>query len=189
MNNTFYSQEELKNLGIKKYGDNVLIGRHVILYSPENLTIGNNVRIDDYTIISGKVDLHDYIHISHFCGLYGGEKGIEMEDYTGLSSKVTVYAVSDDYTGKSMTNPMIPPEYKPEMISKKVTIKKHSIIGVNSVILPGVTIGEGCSLGAMTLANKPLNDWGIYVGNPAKRLKDRDKQLLIYERKLEHKNE
>lgn len=185
MNSTFLSDEEIKKIGIKKIGKNVLIGKNVILYSPEKLVIGDNVRIDDFTIISGNVILHSYIHISQFCGLYGGEEGIEMEDYSGLSSRVSVYSVSDDYTGKSMTNPMIPLKYKPTMISEKVLIKKHSIIGVNSVILPGVTIGEGCSLGAMSFVNKSLDDWGIYVGNPVRRVKDRSKELLVYEREFE----
>ena len=71
--NTFYNRQELECLGIKKLGEDVLIGRHVLLYHPEQLEIGDHVRIDDYTIISGKVTLHNYIHISHFCGLYGGE--------------------------------------------------------------------------------------------------------------------
>ena len=56
---TYYSEEELKTLGIKKYGFNVKVSRHVALYRPEELEIGNNVRIDDFTIISGKVVLGD----------------------------------------------------------------------------------------------------------------------------------
>lgn len=184
MNSTFYSQEELKSLGIKKYGNNVLIGKHVILYSPEDLTIGDNVRIDDYTIISGKVELHSYIHISHFCGLYGGDDGIEMEDYTALSSKGTIYAVSDDYSGESMTNPMVPLKYRPGLISSKVQVKKHSIIGASSVVLPGVVINQGCSIGAMSLVNKSTEAWGIYVGSPIKKIKDRSKKILEYEKKM-----
>ena len=78
----FLSREELAQLGVAEYGENVLIGRHAVLYSPEKLKIGNNVRIDDFTIISGNVHLHDYIHISQFCGLYGGDAGIVMEDYS-----------------------------------------------------------------------------------------------------------
>ena len=83
----FLSEEELKNLGLKAYGKDVLIGRHAVLYSPQSLSVGNHVRIDDFTIISGNVTLGDYIHVSQFCGLYGGEAGIEMEDFSGLSSK------------------------------------------------------------------------------------------------------
>lgn len=180
----FLSQEEINNLGLKKCGKDVLIGRHAVLYTPEKLCIGNHVRIDDFTIISGSVTLKNYIHISQFCGLYGGDSGITMEDYSGLSSKCSVYAVSDDYTGASMTNPMIPAKYKPNMISLPVWIKKHAIIGCNSVILPGVTIGEGTAVGSMTLCNKSLDEWSVYTGIPAKRKSERKKDLLELEKQF-----
>lgn len=182
--NTFYSEEELKGLGLKSYGKNVLIGRNAILYNPEKLTLGHDVRIDDFTIISGNVTLHNYIHISHFCGLYGGEEGIEMMDFSGLSSKVNLYAVSDDYSGESMTNPMVPEEYKKTMISRKVLLEKHSIIGTNSVVLPGVTVSEGSSIGSMSLCMKSTEAWGVYVGIPVKRMKERKREILNLEKRF-----
>lgn len=180
----FLTIEELKKLGLKSYGTEVLIGRHVVLYQPEKLEIGNHVRIDDFTIISGNVKLHDYIHISQFCGLYGGESGITMHDFSGLSSKCSVYAVSDDYSGLSMTNPMVPRDYKPYSIDKPVTICRHAIIGCNTVVLPGVTVGEGTSVGSMSLCNKNLESWSIYTGIPAKRKKERKKDLLELEKMM-----
>lgn len=182
--NTFYTEEELAGLGLKAYGKNVLIGRNAILYNPEKLTLGHDVRIDDFTIISGRVTLHNYIHISHFCGLYGGEEGIEMMDFSGLSSKVNLYAVSDDYGGDSMTNPLVPAEYKKTMISGKVLLEKHSIIGTNSVVLPGVTISEGSSVGSMSLCAKSTEPWGVYVGIPVKRMKERKREVLNLEKKF-----
>lgn len=178
---TFYSQEELSQLGIKKYGKNVLIGRHAILYHPERLTIGHDVRIDDFTILSGNITLHNYIHISHFCGLYGGQAGIEMFDFSGLSSKVTIYGESDDYSGNSLTNPMIPCQYKPYEVSAKVKIEKHSIIGAGSIILPGTVIAEGSSIGSMSLCVKSTLPWTINVGIPAKLLKKRERSILKLE--------
>jgi acetyltransferase-like isoleucine patch superfamily enzyme len=158
---TFYSREELQQLGIRRLGEHVLIGRHAILYSPETLEIGDHVRIDDYTIISGRVVLHDFIHISHFCGLYGGRAGIEIMDFCGLSSKISIYALSDDYSGSSMTNPMIPAEFKTFSYAEPVTLGRHVLIGSGCVVLPGAEIGEGCSVGSMTLVTGPLATWGI----------------------------
>ncbi|MBE5916756.1 MAG: hypothetical protein E7273_07915 [Pseudobutyrivibrio ruminis] len=182
--NTFYSEEELAHLGLKKYGKNVLISRNAILYSPEKLEVGNDVRIDDFTTISGNVKLGSFIHIAQFCGLYGGDEGIIMEDFSGLSSKVTIYATSNDYSGNSMTNPMVPAKYKPGDKEAKVVLEKHVIVGVNSVILPGVEIGEGSSVGAMSMCAKSLEPWGIYVGAPAKKIKDRSKKLLELEKQF-----
>lgn len=180
----FLSDEEIKALGLAQCGEDVLIGRHVVLYSPSTLKIGNHVRIDDFTIISGSVELHNYIHISQFCGLYGGDKGIVMEDYSGLSSKCSIYAVSDDYTGESMTNPMVPVKYKPKAIAAPVCIKKHAIVGCNSVVLPGVTVSEGTAVGSMTLCNKTTEEWSIYSGIPAIKMKDRKKEILELEKQF-----
>lgn len=180
---TYYSKDELKDLGLKKYGTNVKISRHAIIYRPQELEIGSNVRIDDFTTISGKVALGNYIHIAQTCSLFGGEEGIIMEDFSALSSHGMIYATSDDYSGQFLTNPTIPEQFTAD-ISETVVLKKHVVVGCGSVILPGVTIGEGCSVGSMTLCNRPLEPWGIYVGIPAKRLRDRSKHILQLEKEF-----
>lgn len=182
--NTFYTEKELQELGIKSFGKNVFIGRSALLYSPENLEIGHDVRIDDFCVLSGKIRLGNYIHISHFCGLYGGNQGIIMEDFSGLSSKVTIYGVSDDYSGKSMTNPMIPSKYKPENIEKEVLIKRHGIVGAGSILFPGVIIEEGSCVGSMSLCTESTKPWSVNVGIPARKIKDRDRDLLVLEEKF-----
>lgn len=180
----FLSEKELDGLGIKKRGKDVRIGRHAVLYSPGQLTLGNHVRIDDFTVISGKVSLGNYIHISQFCGLYGGDAGIVMEDYSGLSSKCSVYAVSDDYSGSSMTNPTVPMKYKLQSISAPVKIGRHAIIGCGSVVLPGVEVGEGTSVGSMSLCNKNTGKWSVYAGAPARQINKRKQDLLELEKQL-----
>lgn len=182
--NTFYSEEELKQLGIAEYGEDVHIGRHAVLYHPEQLHIGSHVRIDDFTIISGRVMLRDYIHISHFCGLYGAEKGIELSDYTCLSSRVSVYATSDDYSGETMTNPMVPFPYHCRHIEGAVRIEKHGLVGCGSVILPGVVLREGCSVGSMSLIRESTEEYGIYAGIPARRIRERSRKLKELEQEL-----
>lgn len=55
--------------------------------------------------------------------------------------------------------------------------------------MPGVTIDEGCSIGAMSLIIKSTQPWGIYLGIPAKKIKDRKQDLLFLEKKfLEEEN-
>ncbi len=188
-NNSFYSQSELSRLGLKSYGLNVLISRNAVLYQPELLEIGNNVRIDDFTKISGKVVLGDYIHIAQFCGLYGGNEGIFMDDFSGLSSRVVIYATSNDYSGESLTNPAVPEKYRSTDKSYPVKFEKHVIVGTTSVILPGVTIGEGCSIGVMSTVFKTLEPWGIYVGSPVRRIKEHSKKLLELEQQLRAEEE
>lgn len=181
---SFYTEEELNSIGFKSLGKNVQISRNTCIYKAEEISIGNNVRIDDFCFLLGKIELGSYIHIAPYSNLCGGPEGIVMEDYSGLSSRVSVYATSDDYSGKAMTNPTVPSEYT-NVYSQKVIIKKHSIVGASSVILPGVTIETGCSCGAMTLVNKSTDPWSIYVGTPMKKIGERSKDLLELEEQFQ----
>ena len=185
----FLSREEIANIGLKQYGEDILIGRHAVFYHPERLEIGSHVRIDDFTIVSGRVRLGDYIHISQFCGLYGGHEGIVIEDFSTLAAKCSVYAVSDDYTGMSMTTPFVSEKYKPYAIEKPVHIMKRVIIGCGSVVLPGVILQEGTAVGSMSLCNKTTVAWSVYAGIPARKIRDREKEMLQLEKMfLEEQN-
>lgn len=176
--NSFYSEAELKNLGLKSVGKNVHISRKASIYGCENIVIGDNVRIDDFCILSGKIQIGSFIHISAYTALFGGkEQGIVLEDYATVSSRCVVYALSDDYSGEYMTNAVIPSEYT-NVTESKVVIKKYAIVGSGCTVLPGVTIEEGVAVGAMSLVNKSLSSWGVYVGIPCKRIKERSKKLL-----------
>ena len=65
--NSFYSPEELKSLGLKEYGENVFISRKCSIYGAENIRLGSHVRIDDFCVLSGKVELGNYVHIAASC--------------------------------------------------------------------------------------------------------------------------
>lgn len=179
--NSYYSENELKEIGFKSIGSNVLISRKTSIYGASNISIGNNVRVDDFALLSGKIMLGNNVHIAAYTGLFGGEAGIEVADFCGISAHCCVYAASDDYTGVALTNPTIPDKYK-MVTAKKVVLEKHALVGAGSIILPGVHIGEGASFGSMCLITKDANPWMMHVGAPAKELKPRKKDLLELEK-------
>ena len=74
-----------------------------------------------------------------------------------------------------MTNP----EHN-NLIKGKIIIKKYAQLGTEVTLLPAVTVEEGCAIGAKSLVKKSTEPWGIYIGQPAKRLKDRSKYLLKF---------
>lgn len=174
--NSFYTQEEVKGLGFKSLGKNVFISKKASFYGVENISLGNNVRVDDFCILSGNIKIGSFVHISAYCALYGAF-GIEMEDYSGVSPRCTVFSATDDFSGDFLIGPLVP-NYSTNVIGGKVLIKKYSQIGASSVVLPSVTIHEGVSVGAMSLINRNLDEWSIYAGIPAKKMKDRSKNLL-----------
>ena len=62
-NSSFFSESELKAIGFLKYGKNVLVSRKASIYNPEQMVLGDNIRIDDFCILSGNIKLGSYIHI------------------------------------------------------------------------------------------------------------------------------
>jgi len=179
---SFYSEEELKKIGLKEYGKDVKISKNTSIYSPQNIIIGDNVRIDDFCILSGSIKLGSHIHIAAFCGFWG-TYGITLDDFCNISSKVSIYSVSDSFHGDTLTNPTIPDKFK-NIINGYVHLKKHVIIGASTVILPDLCIETGCSIGACSLVNRSTDEWGIYAGIPVKRIKERKKDLLVMEKKF-----
>lgn len=175
---SFYSEEELVQLGFKSIGKGCMISRKASFYGVSKMSIGNNVRIDDFCILSGNIILGNHIHISAYCAIYGSE-GVEFEDYTGMSARGTIYSSMDDFSGEYLIGP-IHPEETTHVTGGKVTVKRFSQIGANALIFPDLTIGEGCVVGACSMVRKDLEPWGIYYGIPVKRAKDRSKVLVKY---------
>lgn len=178
---SFYTEEELKAIGFKNVGGGVRISRKASIYGAQNISIGSHVRIDDFCILSGKIEIGSYVHIAAYSALYGGSDGIYIEDFANLSSRVSVYSVSDDYSGQTMTNPMVPEEYT-GVTSAPVHIRKHVIVGSTSVILPGTDLKEGSSFGSFSFIKHDPEAWSVNVGIPAHKIRDRSKKLLELEK-------
>lgn len=180
---SFYNKEELTQLGFKSIGDNVLVSRKASFYGISRISIGNNVRIDDFCVLStgkGGIEIGNFVHIAVMATLMGEGK-ITLEDFSGISSKVSVYSSNDDYTGEYMSNPTVPEEYT-NIMHADVTICRHALVGSGSIILPGVTLKEGAVVGALSLVNKDCEEFFIYKGNPAKKIIERSRELLKLEK-------
>ncbi len=179
----YYNEEELAGFGFKSIGTNVQIAKNCTIIGLSNISLGSNIRIDGNTTISaygkGWLDIGSYIHIRGCCFLSAAE-GIIMKDFSGLSQGVRIYSVTDDYSGKYLSNPTVPEKFT-HIRGGTVTLNKHVIIGSGTVILPKVTIGEGSVVGALSLVTKSLNPWGIFFGSPVKRVRERSRQLLALE--------
>lgn len=177
--NSFYSDDELLELGLLCLGKNVKISRKSSIYG-KDIVIGNNVRIDDFCILSGKIRIGNFVHIAAYSALYGGNKGILIDDFANISSRVTVYSINDDYSGRTMTNPMVPDMFK-NVEEKMVTIGRHVIIGSTSVVLPGVVLAEGSAFGSFSFIKDSTEPWSLNYGIPCKKYSNRSKDLLHLE--------
>jgi galactoside O-acetyltransferase len=176
MKSSFYESEELVQFGFQNLGKNVLISRKASIYFPEKISIGDNVRIDDFCILSGKITIGINIHISAYVAIYG-RFGVILEDYTGISPRTTIYSAMDDFSGNYLIGPIHDTKYT-NVIGGEVRLCRYSQLGANVIVFPNIMIGEGVVVGAFSLIKSSLPDWGIYAGIPTKLIKKRNQNLL-----------
>lgn len=110
-----------------------------------DIYVGDNVRID-----AGHADL---IYIDDHAHIAGGTRLLCHQ--RDLSN----YCVGDDYAKLG---------YK----LKPIHLCKGSLVGMESLVMPGVTIGEGAIVGAGSLVTKDIPAWTIAIGRPAKVVKE-----------------
>ncbi len=175
---SFYSEEELSNLGFRSIGRGCLISRKACFYGIEKMSIGDNVRIDDFCILSGDITLGSNIHISAYVALYGS-KGIIMEDFTGISARTTVYSATDDFSGEYLIGP-IHPQSTINVKGDTVIIRRFTQIGAHCVIMPSLTLAEGTVIGASSLLKHSTEPWGIYYGIPARFVRKRSQEMTKF---------
>jgi galactoside O-acetyltransferase len=176
-----------ETLGFAACGSDVIIDQGARFFGASHISLGSHVRIDTFAIITAgprPVVVGDYVHIAAGAYLFG-TAGIELEAFSELSSHAIVYSASDDFTDGYLSNPTVPTRYR-KVSEGHVTLRRHTVVGAGAVILPGVTLGRGCAVGALTLVKRDVAPYAIVVGQPsrqvgirdASRLADLEQQLL-----------
>lgn len=174
----FYTEEQLKKLG--SCGTNVRIDSSVRILNPEQVHIGNDVRIDAFCFFSAKhpITIGNNVHISIFTQIGSAGGPVTLEDFTGISSRVNIFTTTDDYSQGHLTNPTVPDQFKKVKVGA-VMLRKHAIIGCGSVVMPGVTLEMGASVGALSFVNKSVPEFTIVTGNPLRLIGKRNKERLL----------
>jgi dTDP-4-amino-4,6-dideoxy-D-glucose acyltransferase len=181
-----FSAEGLRGLGLGSHGASVFLSDKASFYNLGKISIGSRVRIDDFCILSageGGIRIGNHIHIAAYSSIIGAGR-VEIDDFANISSRVSIYSSTDDYSGLTMSSPMIPNEYK-NVDESPVHIGRHVIIGCGAVVLPGVTLAEGVAIGAMSLVKSDCEPFTIYAGVPARPIGKRSRDLLRLEAEFE----
>lgn len=181
----FLTQEQLEQIGFKSLGKGVLLSDKASIYGAARIEIGDHTRIDDFCIISageGGIRMGRHVHVACYVLLVGAG-AIDLGDFVGVSGRSLVYSSNDDYSGEYLSNPTVPAEFK-NVNSAPVTLGRHVLVGAGCILLPGVTLGEGCSVGAMSLVKSDCEPFGVYAGVPARFVKARSRRMLELERIL-----
>lgn len=170
----------VQEAAFKSIGKDVTIWNLAKIAMREAIEIGDDTMIDDFVFIMGgkRTVFGSFVHIASFSSITGGGEFI-IEDFSGFSAGVRAFTGDDDYSkGENLCNPTIDPPFRKPFRSF-IHIKKHVIIGANTVILPGVVIGEGVAVGANSLIKKDCEPWTVYAGTPARIIKSRPRERII----------
>jgi galactoside O-acetyltransferase len=174
------SNEQISGLGLKEFGSNVRISPTARFHNPQNISIGNNVRIDDFAVLSGNIEIGSFVHISIHASIISPRAEVLIADYATLSFYSCVTSANDDYSGKFLMNPMVASKFT-NVHDANVYLAKHVAIGAFSLVLPGVTLNEGCVIGAHSLVKHSIPPWEIFGGVPAKKIANRSKDILGFD--------
>ncbi len=172
-----YTEVELRDLGLR-FGRNVTVHRSVEFFGADRITLGSNVRIDCFCVLSARepMTIGNHVHLGVGSCLFGSD-GVEIGDFAGLSNRVSVFTATDDFVLGFLTNPTVSDEFK-RVRRGKVCLQPHALIGCGSVVLPGLTLGRGCAVGALSLVNFDVPDFHIVSGNPARQVGTRHRRNL-----------
>lgn len=157
MSNLF-SREELLALGFASVGNDVTVSRDVRFFAIEG-SLGNNVRIDTYTIVTGHIILEDDVHLSPLCFLSATGGKITMEKGSGIGPQCAILTKSDDYTRTDLAA-----EGK---VAGDIRIGSNTIIGAGCKVFPGVNIGADASIGGNCLITNDVKPGDMIISRGA----------------------
>ena len=159
---------------LKYCGEDVRLYQLAKISVPECVEIDDHCIIFDYAFLSGRNSLK----IGKYCVIAwhsviegGGNILIGDRVFLGPGSKL----LSSTYELQGFDSSQLLPENSYEIRYGDITIGDDAYIGANSVVMPGVKIGEGAVVGANSLVDHNLKPWGIYMGNPVRKIGEREK--------------
>jgi acetyltransferase-like isoleucine patch superfamily enzyme len=168
----------MEELIFKKSGKDLYVDPTSRIKHPESVEFGDHVAIDMGVYASTSMEIGDYVHIAPYTCIIGGKDSkLVMGNFAGISSGCKILCGSDDFT-KGLMNPQVPIEYRSPKITT-VTFEDYSCVGVNCVVMPGITLAEGSVVGSNSVLTKDTEPWTIYVGSPAKPVGKRDKEIIL----------
>lgn len=156
----------------------------------ENITFGDPVLIDDFVLVIARepMSIGNFVHLACFSSITGGDR-VQIGDFSAVSQGARLLTGTDDFTGWGFGNSTVDEKFR-NTTRAPISVGRFCIVGANAVVLPGVEIGEGTTIGAGTVVTRDLEPWGVYLGN--RRIRDRDREGVLenhrrFEKEMENK--
>lgn len=180
---SWLTEKELKRF--KSVGQNVKVSREALIFGPENVELGDNVRLDAHVIVLAKkgfLKVGSHVHLAaRSLFLCGG--GIEIGDFAAIAFETKIVSASDDLGGEYLVGPCFTDDLT-NVRAQKVTIEKFAVVAMAAIVLPGVTIGEGAVIGAQSIVRSSVGGWHVYYGSPLQAARTRSRKIEELGRKF-----
>lgn len=164
----------------KSIGVDVVISPFVDIRYPQLVSVGDHVAIDFGFVLSTAAKIGNYIHIGPHVSVIGGKGArLILGDFCSIAAGVRIICIGDEHLGAGIVGALVPTKYKDRQIGEQIEIPRFAALGTNSIIMPGVTIGEGAVLGANSLLKMDAEPWTIYAGSPAKPIGLRPRETIL----------
>lgn len=185
-----HSDTKMNTYALKFIGQHTTIFGWVKFIRPENIWVGDNARIEDFTMIAGGrgdnlTIIGDHCRVCCYSSILGNA-GVTLVGYVGISPGCRLFSTSEAYVEPTLAGPTVMQKYRIQE-SGRILMERFTLLGANCVVLPGVTIGEGASVGACSLVKEDIEPWTLNAGVPTRQIKKRDKNkvLEMYQKMIE----
>ena len=151
-------------------GEDCVFEPGVLVFHPENISLGRNVYVGHYAILKGyyrnEMRVGDQTWIGQQCFLHAAG-GLTLGARVGVGPGVRIITSVHQEAGRELPVLFSPIEMAP------VVIEDDADLGVGSVVLPGVTVGRGAVVGAGAVVTADVPPYAVVAGVPAKVLRYR----------------
>lgn len=155
---------------IKNLGKNVVLEEGVLIFHPESISIADDVYIGHNTILKAyyknKMVIEEGTWIGPQC-FFHSAGGIQIGKNVGIGPGVKI--ITSTHKDTNLSKPIL----HEELEFKPVIIEDNVDLGINSVIMPGVTIKKGTQVGAGAVVTKDFPEYSVIAGVPAKLIRIR----------------
>jgi acetyltransferase-like isoleucine patch superfamily enzyme len=160
-------------------GGDVEICEPVAIPRPEQISLGNHVRICEFVRITSLCELGDYTELHTQVSIAGGfgRHKFVLGSYSSIAAGVKIWLSSDDYKNGLITHAV--PGVKE--LEGDVIFGKYTGCGCNSVVMPDNHIPEGAVVGALSFVPMgfKFEEWSVYAGCPVKKVGTRNREAVL----------
>ncbi len=161
-----YTRQELLDFGFTAVGEPVWVSRKASLYAISG-RLGDRVRVDDFCVLKGRLEVGDRVHIGAFCSLSGVGGVIALGDCCALGTHVSIFTASDDFRADALNGNLVPQELV-KTVRDDVRVGRAAMVGPHSVVLPGVTVGDAAAVGAQCVLSQSVEPGTLLISGAAR---------------------